>query len=420
MQRFTRIKGLSEARRLPRLGKIRLGIKVPNKDKDPAKCSCKGVGCSKCTHPKETEYFICPPEVTRFYGTEPTELDVMFPIEDEEMCFPQAYKLYGSQRGIKCTGDGERALRANEKTGEMEDVECPSPDNCNFCKNDKGKPQCSRCGNLMMLLPKVSMGGVYQIDTGSIHSTIDVNSGIDVCRAMLGRISLVPLKLKRVPRVTHGSGIKEIHYTLQLEVAVNIEQLQAYRRDQNLIMAPGIQYLLPEPDIINGSPIVNLREEDEAGNGVVHDKPPETISNKIEGDLTTSIDPLDVHYRDWCQAGTEERLGRIQELQGLIGFVPGDQLRQEALGKMPKERQLSCIFMLQQLTNYKFPAAKAPEKQTVDQRGKSILYLESRASDLLHNPTSMKPEQQAHYVVFLEEMAIGLGKIKAPEPELVI
>ena len=149
---------------------------------------------------------------------------------------------------------------------------------------------------------------------------------------------------------------------------------------------------------------------------------PTTDMPKINSSVADDqpIDPLEVHYRDWCQAGTEERLGRIQELQGLIGFVPGDQLRQEALGKMPKERQLSCIFMLQQLTNYKFPAAKAPEKQTVDQRGKSILYLESRASDLLHNPTSMKPEQQAHYVVFLEEMAIGLGKIKAPEPELAI
>ena len=41
------IKGLSEQRRLPRLGKIRLGVKKKNQ---------KGI-----EYPASTDYFVCPP-----------------------------------------------------------------------------------------------------------------------------------------------------------------------------------------------------------------------------------------------------------------------------------------------------------------------------------------------------------------------
>jgi hypothetical protein len=56
---FTRIKDLSDKRRLPRLGKIRLGIK------------CKSVSTGN-EYPKEVEYFVCPPEVQKVYGEKPT------------------------------------------------------------------------------------------------------------------------------------------------------------------------------------------------------------------------------------------------------------------------------------------------------------------------------------------------------------
>ena len=58
-QRVTSIKGM-EARRMPRLGKIRLGLKVKNKNAKP--CDCVN-GCFKCTHPVETPYFVVPTEV---------------------------------------------------------------------------------------------------------------------------------------------------------------------------------------------------------------------------------------------------------------------------------------------------------------------------------------------------------------------
>ncbi len=107
------IKGLKEQRRLPRLGKIRLGEKALSQKGNP--------------YPKATDYFVCPPEVQAVYGPQPRELDVMFPVEDEDVFLNVWYKCYGSGTGLLCKGDGEVATRVDRETGEMVQVEC-SPD----------------------------------------------------------------------------------------------------------------------------------------------------------------------------------------------------------------------------------------------------------------------------------------------------
>lgn len=177
-QKFTRIEGLSAIRRLPRLGKIRLGIK---------KVSSK----TGKEYPSETDYFVCPSEVKAFFGDQPKELTISFPVNDPEVLFPQAYKWYGSSKGLKCRGDGVNALRLNDDTGEMEERECP----CDLLESGK----CKQRASLIFNLPSVKIGGVYQIDLSSYHSIVDINSGIDYARALLnGQIAFVPFKLRRV------------------------------------------------------------------------------------------------------------------------------------------------------------------------------------------------------------------------------
>ena len=216
VKEFTRIKGLSDRRRLPRLGHLRLGVKA---------VSAKGV-----TYPIEKNYFVVPPEVAKVYGQQPEELDCMFPTEDEQIIFPQRLVWFGQSRGAKCMGDGEKARRLNDK-GEYEDRECP----CEMLK----KKECLKRANLLVMLPKVSVAGVYQIDISSYHSIVDLNSGIDYIRALLGRISMVPLKLKRVARETHGSGRKEIHYPLQIAFEGNMDALMAFKKmERRQIQAP--------------------------------------------------------------------------------------------------------------------------------------------------------------------------------------
>jgi len=214
-QKFTRVKGVSEQRRLPRLGKIRLGVKVVNPK-------------TGAEYPREVDYFVVPPEVAKIYGEKPKELDVLFPVNDIEIIFPQAYKWYGESRGLKCIGNGVTAYRLNEETGAMEERECP----CEI----KGT-QCTLRAHLLVILPKVSMGGVYQIDVGSYNSIIDINSGLEYIQSLIGRFSMVPLKLKRVPREIVYEGNKRIHYPLQIVFEGDIDLINALRGETTRILA---------------------------------------------------------------------------------------------------------------------------------------------------------------------------------------
>lgn len=232
-RRFTQIKGLSENRRLPRMGKIRLGIRMKKKAADNRCKHEKGATCNFCTYPKETEYFVVPPEVAKVYGDKPTELDIMLPVNDLNVIFPQAYEMYGSGRGLFCSGDGETAIRLNPETKSFDERKCP----CEYLEQKK----CSQRAHLLAILPMVSPGGVYQFDTSSINSIIDINSSLEYVQAMIGRFAMVQLKIKRIPTQTHHDGKKQTHYTMKIEPVGDFNDLKLLRNDKEQI------FLLPEP-----------------------------------------------------------------------------------------------------------------------------------------------------------------------------
>ena len=239
-QKYTRISGLSAIRRLPRLGKIRLGVK---------KVSQK----TGKEYPSETDYFVCPAEIKSVYGNEPKELNISFPMNDPEVIFPQCYKWYGSSMGLKCRGDGETALRLNEDTKEMEERECP----CELLEEGK----CQQRASLVFMMPGIKIGGVYQIDLSSYHSIVDINSGIDYARALLGdQIAFVPFKLKRVPKETHNEGKKQIHFTLQLELDITNRQLQEIREGKKVGYRADRQYEIEAPEE-DKNPIYDSKED---------------------------------------------------------------------------------------------------------------------------------------------------------------
>lgn len=242
MRRITQIKNLSERRRLPRLGKIRGGVKVPTD--------------SGGFRPKETPWFVVPDEVAKKIGTDqPTELNVLIPVEDTNVSFPQAYELYGSGKGLKCTGDGEIAFRMNEQTKEMEERTCP----CEYLEQKK----CKQRAHLMVILPDVSMGGVYQLDTSSYNSIVDINSSIEYVRGLVGRVAMVPLKLRREPRETHHDGKKQIHYTMSLVLDATLDQIKSWSESTSRVLSAQQTYSLPAP--VQENP----EEEDDSGNMAV-------------------------------------------------------------------------------------------------------------------------------------------------------
>jgi len=248
----TKVKHISNIRYMPRRGKIRLGLKVAGKgDK---------------SYPKEVDYFVCPPEVQKVFGEKPKILEIMFPINDVGMIFPQAYKYYGSSMGVKCKGNGVNAWRRTD-SGDIVEVRCP----CELLENKK----CSLSGNLMFVIPRVGMGFVYQMDTGSYHSTVKINSGIAFIQGLVASatgkyyekdketgeyigeqppFALIPLTLERIPQKTGGGGsggtkAQQTHYIVNLFSSITKDEIDKIQN--NLARGHIDQIKLPAPEEVN-------------------------------------------------------------------------------------------------------------------------------------------------------------------------
>lgn len=212
------IKNVSDIRRLPRLGKIRLGEKEVSKR-------------TGAEYPKALDYFNCPPEVQAVYGEKPRVLDIMFPVGDQNVFFPQWYKRYNQTTGLVCKGDGETATMS--QNGEMIEIEC-LPDECEAY----AKKHCRRLANLQFLLPKVPGIGIWQIDTTSFYSIININSALAMIGAVADRIHMIPLQLVLKPQEVAPDGKKKTVYVLDLVAPVTLSKLLAdtQKTPQQLLM----------------------------------------------------------------------------------------------------------------------------------------------------------------------------------------
>lgn len=283
MQNFrpniTRIKGLSDRRRMPLLGKIRLGIKVKNQE--------------GAEYPRETDYFVCPDEVKEIFNEQPKSLEIMLPLNDIDAVFPTAYILYGHSIGVKCKGDGERAWHVDPESKEMIDKECP----CEML--DAGK--CKQVGRFLFMIPKVSVAGVYQLSTSSYNSIVDIGSGLDFVQAMVGRFAFISLEMKRIPTITHHNGKRQTHHTIQIKLpdAFNLKALEDMKADNNRIFTQA-RYQLPAPldenPELDPPDIIDITDEEEPP---TPEEEPTTEPEDVNWwDLTTEKDGK-VSYPHW-------------------------------------------------------------------------------------------------------------------------
>jgi len=300
------IKGLSEQKRLPRLGKIRLGIK---------KVSPR----TKREYPSATDYFVCPPEVQTIYGEKPKRLDVIIPLEDEEIWASQYYRQYSKSRGLVCKGDGETSRRmVDMETGDIagrdtngitwqEGGACAGME----CPDYKAKA-CQEVMNLQFLLPKVPGLGVWQIDTGSINSIRNINNCATMIRAMCGRVSWIPLLLTLEPTevVNPDDGKKKTVYCMSLRYERSAESLLTDSEK------PRLQLLL-------SAPVDNEAPEDRHFSVSTPEKKEEVIA-KAEDDI----------HDLWPEPDEEPRMSKadIEASKGEPQPAP------DPIGKAAKER----------------------------------------------------------------------------------
>ena len=210
------IKDISDIRRITRCGYLRLGVKVPNRG---------GNG----EHPEKTDHFVSDfvdKEITKVfherYGDKPKRITIAFASDDPEKCFPQWYKCYGSSTGLKCKGDGEAAQRLVD--GDMKEVDCPTPDGCEFGK----KNGCKRMASLQFFIQGLPVLQVAQINTTSFNSIVNVNSGLELLRMARGGgpIAGVWVDLVLKPQQAQASGKKVNIYVLEIVIPYGLDDIK--------------------------------------------------------------------------------------------------------------------------------------------------------------------------------------------------
>ncbi|MCL6600837.1 MAG: hypothetical protein K6T81_19195 [Alicyclobacillus macrosporangiidus] len=284
------IKGWCDVPRVPRVGKIHLGIRTRN---DKGK-----------EYPKAVDYFVVKPDESTseaaaaafhsVYGDKPQEITVAFPTNDPEQFFPQylaAYQGGGGKYKLFCKGDGETASRADGQ-GNRVQIPCLYKD-CPIYQQGK----CKEIGRLQFFLPDVPGIGVWQIDTSSYHTTANLNGSIQMIRALTGgRIAMIPLTLRIVPKVVNPDGIAKTVYVLELAV-----------QDMKLT-----DFLRQTPLLTTGTPLVEPIPQDELpedlyidanivpDTGVDVDADPSEPAQADVGDITNTGDVAavaDVKFR---------------------------------------------------------------------------------------------------------------------------
>ena len=261
------IKGISDVRRLPRLGKIRLGEKKQN--------------ASGKEYPSKLDHFNFKdaPGVAEVYGDACKELDILIPVEDRDVFFSQNLEAW-RQSALFCRcSDGDTAVRVRVGTsdgknsklpsgtvmdpdgeafikeqgldcevGSMFDMPCPGPE-CTFSI----KKMCKKVTRLFVMLPKVPRFGCYEIDSGSVNGLISINSYVESIRSTAGRVSMIPLKLQLVPKDVTVDGKKTMIFHMQMVYEGSIGNLMAYRRDLKLLPAPIPEASMPSRDEREGT-----------------------------------------------------------------------------------------------------------------------------------------------------------------------
>ena len=342
------IKGISEKRRLHRLGRVRLGKKEANKS---------GHG----DHPVALDHFNFEdaPELGKLFGANCKEIEIILPNEKVDAFFPQDRKAYRTS-GLFCRGDGEVATRVhvglsdgdkNSKrvpkgqpldpegssfikeqglqveVGEMFDMPCAGED-CPFTLQKFCKP----IGRFLFIVPKAPRVGVYEISTTSFNSIVELNSSIDTILGIAGRISMIPLKLKLVPKETTvpKSTMKKTIYHLVLEYEGSFGDLAKFRdvKQIPLDQLPSRLELDKEiPDDLAPRAGRALTEEIGAGaaapvNDSQPDPEPEPEGGALEGEIMAPGQEFEDAPADGVPVTRNPVNGKGQQVKPIMGTIP--------------------------------------------------------------------------------------------------
>jgi hypothetical protein len=208
------IKGISDRRRLIRVGKLHLGVKEKRRGRE---------------YPRQVDYFVCKEDAStsaesakafkEVYGDKPQALDIVFPVDDTALFADPNFKMYGASWGLICRGDGEEAMakwdvaQDGKRPEGLKDGTWANKDTKSWvyrkipCLAEKcpmqatERPSCKAVMNLQFMLPRVRGIGVWPIDTGSWNSIRAILDSVELVKVVTGgRVRGLPLTLSLVPK----------------------------------------------------------------------------------------------------------------------------------------------------------------------------------------------------------------------------
>jgi hypothetical protein len=97
--------------------------------------------------------------------------------------------------------------------------------------------------NLQFLIPDCPGFGVYQLDTSSFYSMVNINSSLELIHNICGRFAMIPLTLQLIEKEVQPDGHNKIAWVLTLMPTYSLAETQRYAQ-----MPPEQALVLPPPD----------------------------------------------------------------------------------------------------------------------------------------------------------------------------
>ena len=182
------------------------------------------------------------------FGERPTEFRAVFPSNDPDDFYWEAYRRYGSGTGLVCHGDGRQAIV--EETGET--IDCP----CHHAEGDR--PTCKPVASLSLFLYDVPALGVFQIDTGSINSIRNIRWFLSALPGLTGgQYAGIPFKVKVEPFQAMHDGKASTAYQWKLDL------LPGYKpADLRMAAAQAVGAFLVPPDLADRPMLDEAKPDD--------------------------------------------------------------------------------------------------------------------------------------------------------------
>lgn len=257
--------GIDVRPRVPRCGKIHLGE--------------KGVTQKGKQYPKSLPYFRVPDEIKKYVGERPTELGVRFPYSNPMDNVSYYFRRYGTGGICRCIGDGQTAMELGED-GQMHEIECLG-EGCPMVTDPK--PKCRKVAKLSVILPDVPGIGVWQIDTASINTVLDLLGQMALVRSQGAPITGVPFVLKRIPKQVAPDGKAKTVHVLTLQCPLGWDELRQVA--QKALPAPEAKDIesvdeTPAGDLYNKD--MRDTEEGPTPNGFEDDEAVQNLLKKLD------------------------------------------------------------------------------------------------------------------------------------------